>query len=59
MSIIFFNFLKINPKNLDEKFRLGLDGKTAAEDACRIEHVVSAKSFKAIKDHIMEGNELP
>ena len=51
-SIIFF-------KNLDEKFRLGLDGKTAAEDACRIEHVVSAKSFKAIKDHIMQGNELP
>ncbi len=38
---------------------LGVDEKTALEDACRIEHVVSAESFKAIKGHIMAGNELP
>lgn len=38
---------------------LGVDKKTALEDACRIEHVVSAESFKAIKDHITAGNELP
>ncbi len=38
---------------------LGVDEKTALEDACRIEHVVSAESFKAIKNHIMSGNELP
>ena len=38
---------------------LGVDEKTALEDACRIEHVVSAESFKAIKDHITAGNELP
>lgn len=38
---------------------LGVDEKTAAEDACRIEHVVSAKSFEAIKKHISEWNELP
>ena len=29
--------------------RLGVDPKTAAEDACRIEHVISAESFDAIK----------
>lgn len=38
---------------------LGVDEQTALEDACRIEHVVSAKSFKAIKDHITSGHELP
>jgi Mn-dependent DtxR family transcriptional regulator len=32
--------------------RLGVDEKTAAEDACRIEHVISAESFAAIKNHI-------
>ena len=38
---------------------LGVDGKTAAEDACRMEHVVSAESFAAIKKHITQGHELP
>ncbi len=28
---------------------LGVDQKTAAEDACKIEHVISAESFEAIK----------
>ena len=32
--------------------RLGVDPKIAAEDACRIEHVISAESFEAIKQHI-------
>ncbi|NLK40261.1 MAG: metal-dependent transcriptional regulator [Clostridiales bacterium] len=31
---------------------LGVDEKTAAEDACRIEHVLSTDSFEAIKKHI-------
>lgn len=31
---------------------LGVDDKTARDDACRIEHVLSADSFQAIKDHI-------
>lgn len=31
---------------------LGVDPKTAAEDACRIEHVISAESFDALKRHI-------
>lgn len=32
--------------------RLGVDPETAAQDACLIEHVVSSKSFEAIKKHI-------
>lgn len=32
--------------------RLGVDSKTATEDACRIEHVISQESFAAIKRHI-------
>ncbi len=31
---------------------LGVDEKTATEDACRIEHVISPESFKAIKKHV-------
>ena len=30
---------------------LGVDMKTAEEDACRIEHVISDKTFKALKKH--------
>ncbi|MDR1157814.1 MAG: metal-dependent transcriptional regulator [Oscillospiraceae bacterium] len=30
---------------------LGVDEKTAGEDACRIEHVISEESFAAIKQH--------
>ena len=31
--------------------RLGVDREHAVEDACRIEHVISAESFEAIKRH--------
>lgn len=31
---------------------LGVDEKIATEDACRIEHVISAQSFEAIKNTI-------
>ncbi len=31
---------------------LGVDEETAAEDACKIEHVISDKSFAAIKRHV-------
>ncbi len=34
---------------------LGVDPKVAAEDACKIEHDVSAESFEAIKRHIFAG----
>ncbi|MBR5361403.1 MAG: metal-dependent transcriptional regulator [Lachnospiraceae bacterium] len=30
---------------------IGVDEKTAEEDACRIEHDISDVTFKAIKDH--------
>ena len=35
---------------------LGVTPKTAAEDACRIEHVISAESFEAIKEHAHREN---
>ena len=31
---------------------LGVDEETAAQDACRIEHIISDTSFEAIKSHI-------
>ncbi len=33
---------------------LGVDKKTASEDACRMEHVLSKESFDAIKRHMMK-----
>ena len=36
---------------------LGVDRKTALEDACRIEHVISAEIFEAMKRHIQEQRE--
>lgn len=33
--------------------KLGVPEKIAAEDACRIEHVISAESFSALKNHIL------
>ena len=38
---------------------LGVDPKTAAEDACRMEHVISSESFAAIKQHVQDNNEIP
>ena len=35
---------------------LGIDEETATEDACRIEHVISDKSFAAIKNHYLNHN---
>ena len=32
--------------------RLGVDATVAAEDACRIEHVISKESFEAIKQYV-------
>ena len=31
--------------------RMGVDEKTATDDACRIEHVISDESFQAIKQY--------
>lgn len=32
--------------------KLGVPAKIAAEDACKIEHVISKESFEAIKRHV-------
>lgn len=37
--------------------RLGVSPEIAAEDACRMEHVVSAESFAAIKKHAVQNQE--
>ena len=34
--------------------QLGVEREIAIEDACRIEHVISAESFDAIKKHVNE-----
>ncbi len=31
---------------------LGVDEKTATDDACRIEHIISEKSFNALKNNL-------
>ncbi|MBQ7116201.1 MAG: metal-dependent transcriptional regulator [Clostridia bacterium] len=37
---------------------LGVDEKTASEDACKIEHHISEESFNAIKNHTLKfGNQ--
>ncbi len=36
--------------------QLGVDEKTAAEDACKIEHVISDRSFEAMKQHMRQYN---
>ena len=38
---------------------LGVDAAIASEDACRIEHVLSPETFKAIKEHVTSQHELP
>lgn len=35
--------------------RLGVDKETATQDACRIEHVISDESFRALKEHFEHG----
>ena len=36
---------------------LGVDSQTADEDACKIEHFISNKTFAAIKKHFKEYNQ--
>ena len=37
---------------------LGIDEETAVKDACRVEHVISEESFRAIKKHLSEVGNL-
>ena len=32
--------------------RIGVDAETASEDACKMEHVISDKTFEAIRNHL-------
>lgn len=34
---------------------LGVDASVAAEDACKMEHVISQQSFDAMKKHVLEN----
>ena len=36
--------------------KLGVDPEVAAEDACKIEHVISDETFAALKRHIADAN---
>lgn len=36
---------------------LGVDAETAAEDACKMEHVISDRSFQALKAHYLRYTE--
>jgi Mn-dependent DtxR family transcriptional regulator len=36
---------------------LGVDRQTAVDDACRIEHILSAETYDAIKRHVMNSKE--
>lgn len=37
--------------------RLGIDEKTASQDACKIEHDISDATFEAIKQHVLSYTE--
>ncbi|MCR5278383.1 MAG: metal-dependent transcriptional regulator [Lachnospiraceae bacterium] len=53
---------EIKAKNIYERhtvltkmlISIGVDEETASEDACRIEHYISDKTFNAIKAHMKE-----
>ncbi len=38
----------------DAFMRLGVPSEIAAEDACRIEHIISAETFEAIKSYLLK-----
>ena len=37
--------------------RMGVSPEVAAEDACRIEHVISAETFERLKEHVSAQDE--
>ena len=53
---LLYDFLRpLRPRHTvlaDLLIRLGVDEKTAVEDACRMEHVISDRSFQAIRQHV-------
>lgn len=37
--------------------RMGVSPEVAAEDACRIEHIISAETFERLKEHVSAQDE--
>jgi Mn-dependent DtxR family transcriptional regulator len=37
---------------------MGVSEEVAAEDACKIEHVISDESFKCLKEHLKSSHDL-
>lgn len=37
--------------------RLGVDEETATEDACKMEHDISDRSFEALKQHVLKNTD--
>ncbi len=66
-----FGYLKLTPAGEEQArgiyerhtvltklfINLGVDEKTAADDACRIEHYISEQTFNAIKTHMVKYTE--
>ena len=44
-------------KNLRLNNYIGVDPETAAEDACKIEHVISSESFSALKKYLADNEK--
>ena len=42
----------------DMELFMGVSQETAAEGACRIEHVISAETFEKLKEHVAGGTAL-
>ena len=38
---------------------LGVSAETAAEDACKMEHIISDETFNAINKHVAEMEKMP
>ena len=41
----------------DSGMAIGVDPETAAEDACKIEHVISSESFSALKKYLADNEK--
>ena len=37
--------------------KIGVSEKTAAEDACRIEHVISQETFERLQEHVAKAQK--
>ena len=49
----------LRTSHIPDKFltSIGVDPETAAEDACKIEHVISSESFSALKKYLADNEK--